>query len=121
MRSIIADERCQDNSCIYKLFCYDGFCLNYLSDKDLLKELAMGTSTVTQKIPAGTYAGDALHSSIGFAVVHNGVSTFRSGFRAYEARLEGGEEARLEGTGEGGSRDHDEEGVSGPPLPTPCF
>lgn len=58
----------------------------------------MTTQTAKQEIPAGTYVADPVHSSIHFAVTHNGVSTFRSGFGAYEARLSGGETPRLEGT-----------------------
>lgn len=58
----------------------------------------MSTQTVSQKVPAGTYAVDPVHSAIGFAVAHNGVSTFRSGFRGYEARLSGGEAPKLVGT-----------------------
>jgi polyisoprenoid-binding protein YceI len=59
----------------------------------------MGTQTIQQiPFPTGTYAVDPIHSSIGFAVVHNGVSTFRSSFGGYEARLSGGESPRLEGT-----------------------
>ena len=57
----------------------------------------MNTQTI-QRIPTGTYVVDPVHSSIGFAVVHNGVSTFRSGFGGYEARLTGGASPRLEGT-----------------------
>ncbi len=57
----------------------------------------MSTQTI-QQTPTGTYAVDPVHSSIGFAVVHNGVSTFRSGFAEYEARLSGGESPRLTGT-----------------------
>jgi polyisoprenoid-binding protein YceI len=51
-----------------------------------------------QRVPAGTYAADPVHSSVGFAVIHNGVSTFRGGFRDYEARLVGSEEPQLEGS-----------------------
>ena len=58
----------------------------------------MATQTVTQQIAAGTYDVDPIHSSVTFAVTHNGVSTFRSGFAGYEARLAGGEGPRLEGT-----------------------
>jgi polyisoprenoid-binding protein YceI len=59
----------------------------------------MSTQTVQQQqIPAGTYTVDPVHSSVGFAVVHNGVSTFRSDFGAYEARLDGGESPQLSGT-----------------------
>jgi polyisoprenoid-binding protein YceI len=58
----------------------------------------MSTQTVTQQIPAGTYAVDPVHSSITFAIAHNGVATFRSGFGSYEARLSGGEAPKLEGS-----------------------
>lgn len=58
----------------------------------------MSTETIQQQVPTGTYVVDPVHSSIGFAVVHNGVSTFRSGFGAYEARLSGGENPELKGS-----------------------
>jgi polyisoprenoid-binding protein YceI len=58
----------------------------------------MTTQTTQQQIPAGAYVVDPVHSSIGFAVVHNGVSTFRSGFGGYEAKLSGGESPQLEGS-----------------------
>ena len=73
----------------------------------------MSTQTIKQEIPTGTYVVDPVHSSIGFAVVHNGVSTFRSGFRGYEARLTGGDAARLEGSVEVASIDIDEEQLKG--------
>lgn len=73
----------------------------------------MSTQTVSQKAPAGTYRVDPVHSTIDFAVVHNGVSTFRSGFRSYEAKLTGGEEPRLEGTVEVASVDVSEEMLKG--------
>jgi polyisoprenoid-binding protein YceI len=73
----------------------------------------MSTQTVKQEVPAGTFAVDTVHSSIGFAVIHNGVSTFRSGFRAYEAKLTGGEQPRLEGTVDVASVDIDEEMLKG--------
>jgi polyisoprenoid-binding protein YceI len=73
----------------------------------------MSTQTVKQEVPVGSYAVDPVHSSIGFAVIHNGVSTFRSGFRAYEAKLGGGEEPQLEGTVEVASVDIDEEMLKG--------
>ena len=62
----------------------------------------MTTETI-QQIPSSTYTVDPVHSSIGFAVVHNGVSPFRSGFGAYAARLTGGDRPQLEGTVEVGS------------------
>jgi polyisoprenoid-binding protein YceI len=73
----------------------------------------MSTQTIEQGIPTGTYVVDPVHSSIGFAVVHNGVSTFRSGFADYEARLSGGESPRLEGTVDVASVLIDEEQLKG--------
>jgi polyisoprenoid-binding protein YceI len=74
----------------------------------------MTTETIKQQeIPAGTWVVDPVHSSIGFAVAHNGVTTFRSGFERYDARLTGGESARLEGTVEVESIEIDEEMLKG--------
>jgi polyisoprenoid-binding protein YceI len=73
----------------------------------------MSTQTVAQQVPTGTYEVDPVHSTINFAVVHNGVSTFRSGFRAYEAKLEGGEEPKLGGTVEVASVDISDEMLKG--------
>jgi polyisoprenoid-binding protein YceI len=73
----------------------------------------MSTQTVKQQVPAGTYAVDPVHSTIHFAVLHNGVSTFRSGFREYEAKLEGGEEPKLTGGVAVGSVDISEEMLKG--------
>jgi polyisoprenoid-binding protein YceI len=49
----------------------------------------MSTTTI-QQVPAGTYAVDPVHSSFGFAIKHNGVSTFRGQFEQVDARLEDG-------------------------------
>jgi polyisoprenoid-binding protein YceI len=74
----------------------------------------MSTETIKQQeIPAGTWAVDPVHSSIGFAVTHNGVTTFRSGFERYDARLTGGESPRLEGKVEVESIEIDEEMLKG--------
>jgi polyisoprenoid-binding protein YceI len=74
----------------------------------------MSTETIAkQQIPAGTWAVDPVHSSVDFAVTHNGVTTFRSGFDRYEARLTGGEQPRLEGTVEVESVAIDEEMLKG--------
>jgi polyisoprenoid-binding protein YceI len=73
----------------------------------------MSTQTIEQKVPAGTYAVDPVHSSIAFAITHNGVATFRSGFDSYEARLSGGEAPRLEGSVDVGSVQIDEEQLKG--------
>ncbi|MFL5897864.1 MAG: YceI family protein [Solirubrobacterales bacterium] len=74
----------------------------------------MSTETINpQTIPAGTWKLDPVHSNIAFAVTHNGVTTFRSGFERYEARLTGGEQPRLEGTVEVASIEIDEEMLKG--------
>jgi polyisoprenoid-binding protein YceI len=73
----------------------------------------MSTQTIEQQVPAGTYAVDPVHSSIGFAITHNGVATFRSGFGSYEARLSGGEAPRLAGSVDAGSVEIDEEQLKG--------
>jgi polyisoprenoid-binding protein YceI len=73
----------------------------------------MSTQTVKQRVPAGTYSVDPVHSTINFAVVHNGVSTFRSGFRRYEAKLEGDTEPKLTGTVDVDSVDIGEEMLRG--------
>jgi polyisoprenoid-binding protein YceI len=73
----------------------------------------MTTQTVKQEIPAGTYVVDPVHSSITFAITHNGVATFRSGFDAYEAKLSGGDVPRLEGAVDVSSIKIDEEQLKG--------
>ena len=73
----------------------------------------MTTETISRQIPAGTWSVDPVHSSIAFAVTHNGVTTFRSGFEKYDAKLTGGEQARLEGAVEVESIAIDEEMLKG--------
>jgi polyisoprenoid-binding protein YceI len=58
----------------------------------------MSTETVNQAVPAGTWTVDPVHSGIHFAITHNGIATFRSGFERYSATLTGGDEPRLEGS-----------------------
>jgi polyisoprenoid-binding protein YceI len=48
------------------------------------------STTILQKIPAGTYRLDPVHSSFGFAVKHNGISTFRGQFEQVDASLADG-------------------------------
>jgi polyisoprenoid-binding protein YceI len=43
-----------------------------------------------ETIPAGTWRSDSTHSSVAFAVVHNGLTPFRGGFGTFEATLEDG-------------------------------
>ncbi len=73
----------------------------------------MSTDTVNQKVPAGTWTVDPVHSSISFAITHNNVATFRSGFGAYEASLTGGDEAKLVGSVDVDSIDIDEAQLKG--------
>jgi polyisoprenoid-binding protein YceI len=73
----------------------------------------MSTQTIQQQVPTGTYVVDPVHSSIGFSVVHNGVSTFRSGFGDYEAHLSGGENPQLVGAVDVSSIEIDEPQLKG--------
>src|SRR4051812_14726367 len=53
------------------------------------KEGRMTTATtIDQTLPAGTWRVDLVHSSIGFAVKHMVVSTFRGRFEDYDVTLE---------------------------------
>lgn len=73
----------------------------------------MNTETVSRELPAGTWTADPVHSSIGFAITHNGVASFRSGFTSYEATLSGGESPRLQGSVDVSSLDIAEEMLKG--------
>lgn len=73
----------------------------------------MSTETINQQIPAGTWSVDPVHSGIHFAITHNGIATFRSGFDQYSATLTGGENPKLEGTVEVSSIDIDEAQLKG--------
>src|SRR3954471_20525246 len=63
-------------------------------------------STPQTQIPAGSvWTADKVHSSVGFAVKHMVVSTFRSSFDAYDAQVVAGDDGtlRLEGSVDAGS------------------
>ena len=47
-------------------------------------------SATTQRVPSGTYTLDPVHSTFGFAVKHNGISTFRGHFEQVDVKLEDG-------------------------------
>jgi polyisoprenoid-binding protein YceI len=71
----------------------------------------MSTITETiQTVPAGTWRSDGTHSSIGFSVLHNGLTPFRGGFTAFEATLENG---RLVGTARVESITTEDENLTG--------
>ncbi len=70
-----------------------------------------GTITETQ-VPTGAWKADKLHSSIGFAVEHMGVSLFRGRFSDYDATLEITPEGRrLEGAARVNSVDVSDENL----------
>ena len=48
------------------------------------------TIAVLQQVPAGSYELDPIHSSFGFTVKHNGVSSFRGQFEQVDASLRDG-------------------------------
>jgi len=76
--------------------------------------------TITDQItgvPTGTWTVDPVHSSIGFAVKHSGVMTFRGTFDEFDAKLVDG---RLEGTVKVASVVVDDENLVGH-LQTPDF
>ena len=74
-------------------------------------------TTTTSQIPTGTWNVDSVHSSIGFAVEHSGVMTFRGDFADYDAKLSDG---RLEGTAKVASVRVDEPNLAAH-LQTPDF
>ena len=77
----------------------------------------MSTTEQTTGVPTGTWALDPVHSSIGFAVKHSGVMTFRGTFKEYDAKLA---EGHLEGSAAVASVVVDDENLAGH-LQTPDF
>ena len=73
----------------------------------------MSTDTVNQKVPAGTWTVDPVHSTVGFAITHNNVATFRSKFGSYEVTLTGGDQPQLVGSVDPASIDIDEAQLKG--------
>lgn len=68
------------------------------------------TIEAVETVPAGTWKSDPVHSSVGFAVRHMGVTPFRGGFKKFGASLEHG---RLVGTAEVESIVTDDENLTG--------
>jgi polyisoprenoid-binding protein YceI len=48
------------------------------------------SATTIEQVPTGAYNLDPVHSTFGFAIKHNGVSTFRGQFEQVDARLQDG-------------------------------
>jgi polyisoprenoid-binding protein YceI len=69
--------------------------------------------TTRQFAPPGSWSGDPVHSNVSFEVAYAGVSTFRGGFRDFEATLAGGETPTLEGSARVASVDVKDEQLSG--------
>ena len=70
----------------------------------------MTIAAIPETIPAGTWKSDPIHSSVGFAVRHMGVTPFRGGFNHFEAVLADG---RLAGTARVESITTDDESLTG--------
>ena len=75
------------------------------------------TETTSTRVPTGSWRLDPVHSSIGFAVRHSGVMTFRGTFDEYTAQLQDG---RLQGTARVASVRVDDPQLAGH-LQTPDF
>jgi polyisoprenoid-binding protein YceI len=70
----------------------------------------MSTIEITEVVPAGTWTSDPVHSSIGFAVKHMGVTPFRGGFKQFEASLV---DRKLSGTAPVETIQTDDENLTG--------
>jgi polyisoprenoid-binding protein YceI len=70
----------------------------------------MSTIEITEAVPTGAWSSDPVHSSIGFAVKHMGVTPFRGGFKQFEATLADG---KLSGTAPVETIQTDDENLTG--------
>jgi polyisoprenoid-binding protein YceI len=77
----------------------------------------MSTISTTPLAPAGTWAGDPVHSNVAFEIGYAGVNTFRGSFREFTAVLSGDS---LEGAATVASVDVKDEQLNGH-LQTPDF
>jgi polyisoprenoid-binding protein YceI len=74
----------------------------------------MSTSTISQQVPAGTYAIDPSHSSVGFEVRHMGIATVRGAFRRFQGTIDAtSDQPVLNGTVEVASVDTGDENRDG--------
>src|SRR5688500_1731178 len=71
--------------------------VNRTAVRIIRKEISM--TLVAQDLPTGLWQVDTVHSTVGFAVRHNAISLFRGSFEDYDARLDVGEDGRVELTG----------------------
>lgn len=75
------------------------------------------TAVLDNIAPAGTWAADPVHSTVGFEVGYSGVSTFKGSFRDFEATLDG---SGLSGSAKVASVDVKDEQLNGH-LQSPDF
>jgi len=68
------------------------------------------STTIQQAIPTGTWQADPIHSSVGFAVKHMGVATFKGSFDKFTATLADG---KLSGTADVSSIRVQDENLTG--------
>jgi polyisoprenoid-binding protein YceI len=74
----------------------------------------MSTTTIADRIPAGTYNVDPTHSNVGFEVRHMGIATVRGSFHQFEGKLEATDDgAVLQGSVAVDSIDTNEENRDG--------
>src|SRR5213082_1602495 len=68
-------------------------CYSCLRSQVIVARRRTNMSTITaveQTIPSGTWSLDKVHSSVGYAVRHAGVSLFRGSVESFEAQLAAG-------------------------------
>ena len=72
--------------------------------------MEVSIAEAVRTVPAGTWTSDPTHSSVEFAVRHNGLTPFRGGFDEFSARLEDG---RLVGSAKVESITTEDENLTG--------
>src|SRR5262245_45389789 len=72
-------------------FCYSCLCSQLILAQTRRKEPSSMTTTLTeQTIPTGTWVLDKVHSTVGYAVRHSGVSLFKGSVTDFDAELADG-------------------------------
>src|SRR4029079_4748778 len=75
---------------VYSTVACASFCASLLVDKSSLADMRrslMSTATAQTALPTGIWKSDPVHSSVGFAVKHAVVATFRGSFADYDVTL----------------------------------
>src|SRR5689334_16985841 len=66
------------------------FCYSCLRPQVIIaqqEDISMSTTITEQAVPTGTWALDKVHSTVGYAVRHSGVSLFKGGISDFDAEL----------------------------------